>query len=187
MSAKSLILLVLSLHILCDNRYLSQNEILISDTYFAEDSAYLINKSIQIQKYSLNDNSLLFRRLSSLLTDCKANSTRQNSKGYLIYFPQKIAVPLQIRVSSIEQVDILDSPKVNGVFQINGTPFFVLNLPEQNELFIKTDQFIALQLIINTNELSSIILNNNHNENHITEEKFKENGVSYDLFIEKCR
>jgi len=55
-----MILLVLSLHILCDNRYLSQNEILISDTYFAEDSAYLINKSIQIQKYSLNENSFLF-------------------------------------------------------------------------------------------------------------------------------
>ena len=187
MSAKSLILLVISLHLFCDNRYLSQNKILISDTYFVEDSANLVNKSIQIQKFSINENSFLFRRLNSLTSDCKANSTLQNSKGFLIYFPQKIAEPLQIIVSSIEEVEILNSPKINGVFQINDTPFFILNLPEQNELFNKTDQLIALQLIVNTNELSGIILNNNHNENQITVEKFKENGVTYELFIESCQ
>lgn len=183
-------LIIFLFHLLCfatANHALAQQKVLVSDYFFKEDSASVQNKLLNIQEYRLDEDIFLYQRLNTLLQHCNDKLAPNCANGFAIYFRTQMNGPLQLFISPVTSAHDLDNPKLMGVFLIDQTPFFIFNLPEENQLFIPTAQTISLQLIINTNELSATIFSMLHEYEVHSEEKISYKGFDYVLLMESCR
>lgn len=166
----------------------AQHNLLISDPFFEGDSVYLEKKTLTIQEYQFDEQFPLVQRLKSLSTDC---SSRTTIKGYRIFFKEDDNSGMQqhVFVSQIVAADQIDSENLKGVFYLDQTPFYIFNLPKDTRILTPTDKTTSLQLVINRNEISVIVMTMCNQLDGIIdfEKQINYQGLTYAFHMEYCR
>jgi len=185
---KQLILLLALLQMLFVTQSWAQHNLLISDPFFEGDSVYLEKKTLTIQEYQFDEQFPLVQRLKSLSTDC---SSRTTIKGYRIFFKEDDNSGMQqhVFVSQIVAADQIDSENLKGVFYLDQTPFYIFNLPKDTRILTPTDKTTSLQLVINRNEISVIVMTMCNQLDGIIdfEKQINYQGLTYAFHMEYCR
>ena len=185
---KQLILLFALLQMLFVPQSWAQHNLLISDLFFEGDSVYLEKKTLTIQEYQFDAHFPLVQRLKSLSTDC---SSRTTIKGYRIFFKEDDDSGMQqhVFVSQIVAADQIDSENLKGVFYLDQTPFYIFNLPKDTRILTPTDKTTSLQLVINRNEISVIVMTMCNQLDGIIdfEKQINYQGLTYAFHMEYCR
>jgi hypothetical protein len=185
---KQLILLLALLQMLFVTQSWAQHNLLISDPFFEGDSVYLEKKTLTIQEYQFDEQFPLVQRLKSLSTDC---SSRTTIKGYRIFFKEDDNSGMQqhVFVSQIVAADQIDSENLKGVFYLDQTPFYIFNLPKDTRILTPTDKTTSLQLVINRNEISVIVMTMSNQLDGIVdfEKQINYEGLTYAFHMEYCR
>ena len=185
---KRLILLLALLHMVVGHQAWAQHNLLISDAFFEGDSIDLEKKTLTIQEYQFDEQFPLVQRLKSLCTDC---SSRTTIKGYSIFFKEDNDSDMQqhVFVSQIVAADQIDSENLKGVFYLDQTPFYIFNLPKDTRILTPTDKTTSLQLVINRNEISVIVMTMSNQLDGIIdfEKQINYQGLTYAFHMEYCR
>ncbi len=185
---KQLILLLALLQMLFVTQSWAQHNLLISDAFFEGDSVYLEKKTLTIKEYQFDAHFPLVQRLKSLSTDC---SSRTTIKGYRIFFKEDDNSGMQqhVFVSQIVAADQIDSENLKGVFYLDQTPFYIFNLPKDTRILTPTEKTTSLQLVINRNEISVIVMDMSNQLDGIVdfEKQINYEGLTYTFYMEYCR
>lgn len=186
---KRLILLLALFQMVFGHQAWAQHNLLISDAFFEGDSIDLEKKTLTIQEYQFDAHFPLVQRLKALCTDC---SSRTTIKGFGIFFvpfnANDSGMQQHVVVSQIVAADQIDNENLKGVFYLDQTPFYIFNLPKDTRILTPTDKTTSLQLVINRNEISVIVMTMSNQLDGIInfEKQINYQGLTYAFHIEYC-